>query len=347
MNNVPTPTTPADPHRISHGLQEDDADGPAQSAVSESSYFISSTSTNPQSPSLSEAAKEGLTKKLQFIIHLSVSLDTLVYAELCALYYMDCSFFRLMIRWVPQALFISPKAEDSILIIPNYHVSAIIGPNFLCTLMHLITSLPQAGEASRGYLHGGILFDFIGQKAPSSKFSLLLLDLLIFGLQCVMLTVNMEKDRVRKVMKPTAVPHSPATSTTWSGTSLSQDYDAEERGVLRNAPAVDETHDIEMQSLENGNGDHQHNVEERTGLLRRTTPPTENLESLADTLRSGNAVLANFNVRRSLQTAWHNRANSPESAAAYAIQNVGYNATLAALAAQRRARLAAAQPRQP
>ncbi|KAI1208843.1 DUF1746-domain-containing protein [Annulohypoxylon truncatum] len=343
MNNVSTPTTPADPHRISHGLQEDDADGPAHSAVSEQNHDGSATTQNP---SLSQAAKEGLTKKLQFMIHLSVSLDTLVYAELCALYYMDCSFFRLMIRWVPQALFISPKAEDTILIIPNYHVSAIIGPNFLCTLMHLIASLPQAGEASRGYLHGGILFDFIGQKAPSSKFSLLLLDILIFALQCIMLTVNMEKERVRKVVKPTTLLDNSEISTI-SESSTGQDYDAEERGVLRDAPIVDETHDIEMQSLGHESGGQQRDVEERTGLLRRTTTPTDNLESLADTLRSGNAVLANFNVRRSLQTAWHNRANSPESAAAYAIQNVGYNATLAALAAQRRARLAAAQPRQP
>ncbi|KAI2468028.1 DUF1746-domain-containing protein [Annulohypoxylon bovei var. microspora] len=343
MNNVSTPTTPADPHRLSHGHQEDDADGPAQSAVSEQNHDGGATTQNP--PSLSQAAKEGLTKKLQFMIHLSISLDTLVYAELCALYYMDCSFFRLMIRWVPQALFISPKAEDTILIIPNYHVSAIIGPNFLCTLMHLVASLPQAGEASRGYLHGGILFDFIGQKAPSSKFSLLLLDLLIFGLQCVMLTVNMEKERVRKVVKPASLLDNPEVSATEGTTG--QDYDAEERGVLRDAPIVDETHDIEMQSLGHENGGEQRNEEERTGLLRRTTTPTDNLESLTDTLRSGNAVLANFNVRQSLRTAWHNRANSPESAAAYAIQNVGYNATLAALAAQRRARLAAAQPRQP
>ncbi|KAI1096251.1 DUF1746-domain-containing protein [Rostrohypoxylon terebratum] len=342
MNNVSTPTTPADPHRISHGLQEDDADGPAQSAVSDQNYDGGAATQNPP---LSPAAKEGLMKKLQFMIHLSISLDTLVYAELCALYYMDCSFFRLMIRWVPQALFISPKAEDTVLIIPNYHVSAIIGPNFLCTFMHLVASLPQAGEASRGYLHGGILFDFIGQKAPSSKFSLLLLDLLVFGLQCFMLTVNLEKERVRKVIKPLAALDTPTTSVTPTPTTTSvtgsvtgQDYDAEERGVLRGAPIVDETHDIEMQSFGNGHGGQQHNVE-RTGLLRRTTNHTDNLESLADTLISGNAVLANFNVRRSLQTAWQNRASTRESVTAYAMQNVRYDATLAALAAQRRARL--------
>ncbi|KAI2640460.1 DUF1746-domain-containing protein [Hypomontagnella submonticulosa] len=343
MNNVPTPTTPADPHRTSHDHQEDNADGPTLSAVSDQTQ---DESTTTQNPSLSQTAKDGLKKKLQFMIHLSINLDTLVYAELCALYYMDCSFFRLIIRWVSQALFISPKAEDSILIIPNYHVSAIIWPNFLCILLHLITSLPHAGESSRGYLHGGILFDFIGQKAPTSKFSLLLLDFLIMGLQCVLLTVNMEKERVRKVVRPVRLIESP--EDTAGGTPTGQDHDAEERGVLRDAPIVDETNDIEMRpvGLENGSGG-QRNGEERTSLLRRSSTPTGDLECLADTLRSGNAVLANFNVRQSLRTAWQNRASTPESTAAYAIQNVGYNATLAALAAQRRARLAAAQPRQP
>ncbi|KAI1804033.1 DUF1746-domain-containing protein [Daldinia bambusicola] len=347
MNNASTPTTPAEPHRMSHDHQEDNADGSPLSAASEQSHDGDTINTT-QNPSLSQAAKDGLTKKLQFMKHLSISLDTIVYAELCALYYMDCSFFRLLIRWVSQALFISPKAEDSILIIPNYHVSAILGPNFICILLHLLTSLPQAGEASRGYLHGGILFDFIGQKAPSSKFSLLLLDILILGLQCFMLTVNIEKERVRKVVKPRRQIDRPETTAeeTTTTTTTGQDLDAEERGVLRDAPMVDEASDVEMQSLggRNGNGN-ERNAEERVGLLRQATTSTSDLESLLDTLRSGNAVLANFNIRQSLRNAWHTRVNSPESAAAYAIQNVGYNTTLAALAAQRRARQA--QRRQP
>ncbi|KAI0176256.1 DUF1746-domain-containing protein [Hypoxylon sp. FL1284] len=351
MNNDSTPTTPADPHRASHAYHEDDADADADGPT-RSAQFDHELDTNPdgsaasQNPSLSKAAKEGLKKKLQFMMHLSTSLDTVVYAELCALYYMDCSFFRLMIRWVAQALFISPRTDDSVLIVPNFHVSAILGPNVLCILLHLLASLPEASEASRGYLHGGILFDFIGQKAPSSKLSLLLLDVMIFALQCFMLNVNMEKERIRKVVRPRRLldrqEDAPGVAPT------GQDLDAEERGVLRDAPVLDETYDIEMQSLGRNNlGNSQESAEEGTGLLRRTTNPTSDLEGLADTLRSGNAVLATFRVRQAVRTAWSNRANSPETAAAYAIQNVGYNATLAALAAQRRARLAAAQPRQP
>ncbi|KAL7629368.1 hypothetical protein AAE478_000888 [Parahypoxylon ruwenzoriense] len=340
MNHVPTPTSPADPHRASHDRREDDADGPTLSPTPEQGH---DGGDSTQNPSLSPAAKEGLTKKLQLVIHLSISLDALVYAELCALYYMDCSFFRLIIRWIAQTLFISPKADETILAIPNYQVSAIVGPNVLCILLHLLNSLPHAGEASRGYLHGGILFDFIGQKAPSSKLSLLLLDLVIFGLQCFMLTVNMEKDRIRKVVRPMRQIGDLEDATGVVATT--QDLDAEERGVLRDAPASDETQDIEMRPLGHSNGD-QHSTEE-SGLLGQSTAPTSDLESLTDTLRSGNALLANFHIRQALQTAWNNRGNTPEDAAAYAIQNVGFNAALAALAAQRRARLAAAQPRQP
>ncbi|KAI1082838.1 DUF1746-domain-containing protein [Whalleya microplaca] len=328
MNNDSTPTSPADPHRTSRHLQEDNADDPSDQPQNGSAAT--------QGPSLSKKAKDGLSKKLQFMVHLTVNLDTLV-----------CSFLRLMMRWVAQTLFVSPKPEDTVLIIPNYHVSAIVGPNVLCMLMHLLSSLPQAGEAARGYLHGGILFDFVGQKPPSSRLTLLVLDLMVFALQCLMMTVNMEKERVRKVVKP---PRQLIATVDATGvTTTSQDHDAEERGVLRDAPVLDETNDIEMQSLlHNEGGESQRSGEEMTGLPRRTSASTGNgLEGLADTLRSGNAVLANFHVPQALRTAWYNRGNTPESAAAYAIQNVGYNATLAALAAQRRARLAAAQQRQP
>lgn len=96
MNNVPTPTTPADPHRTSHDHQEDNADGPTLSAVSDQTQ---DESTTTQNPSLSQTAKDGLKKKLQFMIHLSINLDTLVYAELCALYYMEYGSSPVLYLW--------------------------------------------------------------------------------------------------------------------------------------------------------------------------------------------------------------------------------------------------------
>ncbi|KAI3328946.1 DUF1746-domain-containing protein [Xylariaceae sp. AK1471] len=343
MNNDPSPTLPADPPFSSNQRHEAEVDIDIQSnSQSPTPERQQHDSPDSQNPSLSQPAKEGLTKKLQFLVHLSLNLDTLV-----------CSFFRLFLRWTAQTLFVSPKTEDTVLIVPNYHVSAIIAPNLLCLFLHLISSPPEAGEASRGYLHGGILVDFIGQKAPSSRFTLVLLDAVVLTIQCFMITVNMEKERIRNVIKPPRINTNSGITVTVPTTS--QDHDAEERGVLRDMPEideVDETDDMEMRPLGNhsggGAGANEPTGGEGARLLRQSVAErSSQYEGLTDILRSGNGILANFHIPQLLRTAWHSRENSPESAAAYALQNVGYNATLAALAAQRRARLTSTQQRQP
>ncbi|KAI1312469.1 DUF1746-domain-containing protein [Xylaria venustula] len=352
MNNDPSPTLPADRPLLSSQHHEADIDiqSTSESPAPGRQQHDSSSSQNQ---SLSASVKEGLSKKLDFLTHLSLNLDTLVYAELCILYYMDCSFFRLFIRWVAQTLFVSPKTEDTVLIVPNYHVSAIVAPNLLCMFLHLISSPPEAGEASRGYLHGGILVDFIGQKAPSSRFTLILLDAVVLAIQCFMITVNIEKERIRNVIKPPRVNASPGAAIAVPVTT--QDHDSEERGVSRDAPDTDEineTDSVEMRALDIDNSGGVNEREpvggEGSRLLRQSgVRRMGQSEGLTDFLRSGNAVVGNFHIPQSLRNAWHSRGNSPESAAAYALQNVGYNATLAALAAQRRARLTATQQRQP
>lgn len=300
-----------------------------------------------QRPSLSKKAKDGLFKKLQFLHHLLMNLDTVIYIELCTLYYMDCSFIRLMLRWAPQWLYLSPKPEHISIFIPNYPIGAIVGPNVLCMLLHLIFSPPQTSEASRGYLHGGILIDFIGQKAPTSKLTFLLLDIVVLCLQCFMLIVSMEKDRIKKIVKPprrVAATNGSTANTMDTANTTGQDHDHEERGVLRDAHIVDEANSIEMQSLGNSDSVEDRNADENSTLLDGgATQGNSSYENLQEVLASGNAVLADFHVRHALQTAWNNNGIRAESTAAYALQSVGYNATLAALAAQRRARLAAAQ----
>ncbi|KAI0100318.1 DUF1746-domain-containing protein [Nemania sp. FL0031] len=352
MNHDPSPTLPADRSLLPNQHHEVNIDT-RSSSPSPAPERERHGSTGSQGPSLSLPAKEGLAKKLQFLMHLSLNLDTLTYAELCILYYMDCSFFRLLIRWMAQTLFVSPKTDDTVLIVPNYHVSAIIAPNLLCMFLHLISSPPEAGEASRGYLHGGILVDFIGQKAPSSRFTLILLDVVVLAIQCFMITINIEKERIRKVIKPPRVNRNSGIAI--AVPTAGQDHDAEERGVLRDAPEIDglnETESVEMRPLRNLDGGGISNNEptggEGTRLLGQSgVQGFSQFEGLANVLRSGNAVIGNFHIPQSLRTAWHSRENTPESAAAYALQNVGYNATLAALAAQRRARLTATRPRQP
>ncbi|ETS86601.1 hypothetical protein PFICI_00429 [Pestalotiopsis fici W106-1] len=340
MNHDPTPTSPADdPDANPRPREEEDIaaaavdDDDDNGAPSQQQNGSAAGTTPRRRPKLSKKEKAGMAKKLAFLIHLLTSLDLLIYAELCVLYYMDCSFFRLLIRWIPHWLFLSVKLEIAIIPYFNYPIGAIIGPNVFCMFLHLVTSLPQASEISRGYLHGGVLVDFVGQKAPTSKFSLLLVDLVVLCLQCLMLSVNLEKDRIKKILNPPRQPEGSAGTAAAAATNPNQDHDHEERGVLREGPNIDELDGIEMQTFGSDGA-------ETTSLLRQRD---SNQEGLRDILASGNAILADFHVRTALRRAWTDRGNTSEAAAAYTLQNVSYNATLAALAAQRRARLAAAQ----
>jgi hypothetical protein len=213
------------------------------------------------------------------------------------------------------------------------HVFAIFIPNIFCMLLHCILSLPQAGEATRGYLQGGVVVDFIGQKPPKTRLVLLLLDVAILGLQCFMLAIHSERERLRKAVKPSRATASSTTSNDTANATTSsstQDHDAEERGVLRDAPDLVETAEgIEMQPLSDSaaNG-----ANEELGV---SMSGGATASSLSDTLRSGNAILADFHVIHSIRIS----GNDYQSAAAYSFQTIGYTATLARLAAERRARL--------
>lgn len=42
-------------------------------------------------------------------------------------------------------------------------IIALFGSGGFCFLWHVIASAPSAGELTNGYLHGGLIIDFIGQ----------------------------------------------------------------------------------------------------------------------------------------------------------------------------------------
>ena len=101
MNHDPTPTSPAD-HDPStdehddnnHDHADDAADGRSRRQQrSHRQQRGSATAAAPPSSSpprqLSRRAKEGLMKKHSFLLNLLQQLDTLILAELCALYYME------------------------------------------------------------------------------------------------------------------------------------------------------------------------------------------------------------------------------------------------------------------
>lgn len=225
------------------------------------------------------------------------------------------------------------------------HVFAIFVPNIVCMLLHILWSIPEAGETMRGYLHGGVIIDFIGQKPPKSKLAFLLLDLVVLGLQCFMLAIHAERERLRKIVLPPRRTSSGAGITTVAVPVTTQDHDAEERGVLRDEPAAVETPDgIELQPLSGGSAPQTTSSNaEGSRLSRRNAHHGEDDPDLTDVLRSGNAILSDFHIIHAIRTA----GNDYQSAAAHSIQTLGYTTSLMRLATERRARAEARRAQQP
>ncbi|KZF25987.1 DUF1746-domain-containing protein [Xylona heveae TC161] len=186
-------------------------------------------------------------KRLEFLDDLLRNFDIAIYCELSIVYYLDCSFLRFFLRAFTQFFYLTPKPA----IFPEApknrpYVGAILTTNILCMVLHILLTPPEAGEAARGYLHGGLIIDFIGQLGPSSKVALVLLDCLILLLQLFMLSTFAEQQHF-KDSSSSSSSSSPSRITTTSSpthrqrTRLHQTLDAEERGLSAS--------DIEMQAL--------------------------------------------------------------------------------------------------
>ncbi|RSL94000.1 hypothetical protein CDV31_014483 [Fusarium ambrosium] len=278
----------------------------------------------------------GLARKLEFITHLLKSLDTLVFAELSALYYMECSMFRFILRSVGQYMYLTPKDESFPFLTPasRIHVVLVVIPNLICMLLHLFASLPIGPDYHRGYMHGGLVIDFIGQKPPTSRIYYLLADIAILAIQCLMLTVHTERERLRLTLK-TFRPLIPDVAQEMGPTL--EDLDAEERGVSRDMPGSlppNETEDIELQPLRPIN-----EAEEGSSQSGEPEPPARESPAdeptrtyLSDVLSSGNAVIGEYHVLHSLRNA----AMDLERTAAHSLRTISYGATMAAIEARRR-----------
>jgi hypothetical protein len=229
-------------------------------------------------------------------------------------------------------MFLTPKPN---FIPPIPQQKPYVGPlfvtNFICIILHLFTARSSAGEAMRGYLHGGVIIDLIGQKGPTSKLHLLLLDLLVLALQCLMLAVHVEREKLASSLAAFLKPGTDAGIPRAQAPS-SQDHNSEERGVMRDG--VMENGDIEMQPLSSrlDGPSTRSDVARSESELQRTRlldePPREQLEdddSPLDLFWSGTAVVADFHVLDILRTQWY----APENASASALQSVGFAGELA------------------
>ncbi|KPM45520.1 hypothetical protein AK830_g1062 [Neonectria ditissima] len=281
----------------------------------------------------------GLARKLEFVTHLLKSLDTLVFVELSALYYMECSMFRFVLRAVGQYMYLTPKDDSFPFLMPasRMHVMLVVVPNIICMLLHLFCSLPVGPDYHRGYMHGGLVIDFVGQKPPTSRLYYILADVAILAIQCLMLTVHTERERLRLMLK-TFRPMGSDLATQQAMTVPSiEDLDAEERGISRETSSsvtTDETNDVEMQPLRRASDADEASEQpgESESLSRELSTEESSRSPLSDLLSSGNAILGEYHVIHSIRSA----AMDLERTAAHSLRTLSYGATMAALEARRR-----------
>ena len=233
----------------------------------------------------------------------------------------SCSFIRFLIRGLVQFMFLTPK--PSFLPEPPQnrpYVGAIFSSNLLCLFFHVYNNAPTAGEATRGYMHGGLAMDFIGQKGPTSKIHLLILDILLLLLQLVALGAHVTRIKVKK---QTATPVA-STSTPAAPPPPSQDLDHEERGLHR---SDHDPVDIELQSLNSLSRTQHHAVtpvphtndegsDEREALLSSSEmhPPSDS--NIFDAFNSGEIVIADLHLITLIRTQITEYRNAPAESTA-------------------------------
>lgn len=213
-----------------------------------------------------------------------------------------------MLRSLVQFVLLTPKPPTFVQP-PDQQpfVGAILGANMLCIALH-IWFIPATGtEATRGYLHGGLAMDFIGQKGPSSRITLVLFDLLVMALQFVHLTAHITRKRLKDNATAAATPSTQQTPAPSTG----QDLDSEERGV-RHSTELEQQDDIEMQTL-NPSGhtrnaatstaaddDDNDESNEREALISSAPPPRTDIH-IFDSFHSGQIVLADLNIWKTVR----------------------------------------------
>lgn len=248
----------------------------------------------------------------------------------------SCSLFLFLIRIIPQMTFLTPKPTYAPPL-PHSYLSAIYVPNIVCLLFHIIGSRPEAGEAMRGYLHGGVIIDLIGYKGPTSKFHLFCLDLVVLAIQCLMLTVQVELKAVTVLL---AAFRSNAASGTQPRVQVvsAQDHDAEEQGVVREG--ILSSGDAEVRALSPRIGSPSpHQIEADAdrddALLLEDPPPRDDAgqDNILGAMWAGSAIMADFHVISTLQTLWNDHRLTFSSDGT--LQSMGMSAELAALRANR------------
>ncbi|MCJ1478994.1 hypothetical protein MMC13_007678 [Lambiella insularis] len=239
-------------------------------------------------------------KRASFLDDLIRNLDIMIYCELSALYYLDASLFRFFLRALPQFFYFTPKPSFFPPAPPNRpYIATILFTNSLNLILHIFSRAPAAGEAMRGYIHGALLIDFVGELGPISKTRMVALDLATMLLQFVILAVVLEREALKKGMEGSLA--SVGSSAEGELELVGQDHDAEEQGVHRSA--IGESGDIELRALRRvaTNADGESGFEALSSGARASAS-----EHPLDVFNSGQHVVANLHVIETIRTSYRN-----------------------------------------
>ncbi|KAG5518904.1 hypothetical protein PMAC_002435 [Pneumocystis sp. 'macacae'] len=117
------------------------------------------------------------------------SLDILVYSHIVYVYFMDESFLRLLLRSVIQLNIYAHKVIYFSVVSPFLFFYMVFMSFFLCLTCHLMWMLPDAPDGQYGYLHGGILINFVGE-VHHCRFKSCFFDFIILFLQLFILNIK-------------------------------------------------------------------------------------------------------------------------------------------------------------
>ena len=138
----------------------------------------------------------------------------------------------------------------------------------------------------RGYLHGGLLMDFVGELGPISKLRLVFFDLVVMALQFVVLAIFLERRELKRAMD-LPIPLIPSAEARHDDSGTRQDHDAEEQGLLRADREVTDPGQIgEIDSVEEMNG------------------PPRKTEHHLDAFYSGQASIASLHLLDTIRASW-------------------------------------------
>ena len=264
-------------------------------------------------------------QRAAFLDHLIRNIDIVFYCQLSILYYMECvwpcfhrrvcgprvianlmhsiSLLKFFVRALPHWFYFTPK--PSIFPPPSSthrpYIGVIIGNNIICILLHLFFRPPAAGEATRGYLLGGLLIDFVGQESPASRWRLLVLDTIVLALQTLILAITLERRKLAAEYVSALVEEVEQER---------QDHDSEERGMLRrdgNAQDGIELQDMRHTSSGRTGGDEDR---ERDELLECDGGNEPRNRHPLDPFLTGQTVIANVHVIDTIRAQWRFTTNT-------------------------------------